>query len=155
MRKLPAQFGLAFSLIEVVLALGLISFALVAIMGLLPTALNSQQQAVNQAFGAQALNDVSQALQGAYTTNNGASYTFPAPLRDVLVGSGSASLSLYEDGSLTNSSVPRKGTVFVEQKPLAGDVHPVFISVAWAQGAARNASGWTNAQGSVSAFLYL
>lgn len=144
----------AFSLIEVVLALGIISFAMVAVLGLLPAGLGSQKQAIEQSFGTQALNGIAQTVKGIYIATNGA-ISFPAPLNTVAVGLGSASFPLYEDGSLTNTASARKGTVFIDQKAINGSLHPVFISVAWPQNAARSGAAWTNSQGSASAFLYV
>lgn len=143
-----------FSLIEVVIALGIISFALVAVIGLLPTGLSSQREAVNQAFGTQALNDVAQAVQGIYLTNGVA--TFPPPIAAVPVTpGGTVNLPLYEDGSLTNSAATRMGTVFIAQRPLLAGARPVFVSVAWPQTAAHSGDAWTNARGSMSILLFL
>lgn len=143
-----------FSLIEVVIALGIISFALVAVIGLLPTGLNSQRQGVNQAFGVQALNDVAQGIQGISSGTNG-TLRFGSVIAGVPVGQGTSSLPLYEDGTLTNSAALRRGTVFIDQKPITNSLRPVFISVAWPQTADHSGSSWANSQGSVSAFLYL
>jgi uncharacterized protein (TIGR02598 family) len=44
-RGQPTRFGRAFSLIEVVLAIGVVSFALLTIVGLLPTGLATMQKA--------------------------------------------------------------------------------------------------------------
>ena len=144
----------AFSLIEVTLALGIISFALVAVIGLLPTGLNAQRQAVNQSFGVQGLNDVTQALQGIYVSTNGV-VRFPAPLEDLTVGEGSRSFTLYEDGSLTNSASTARAQVLIVQKPAVGTMLPIYVSVAWPQTATSDGSGWSKAEGSASAFLYL
>lgn len=148
-----------FSLIEVVLALGVVSFALVAIVGLLPVALSTQRDAVNQAFAVQALNDVSQALSGAYRPTTDAPYRYLDPLGEVTAGPGSRTLTLSEDGLLTSggsSALGAKGIVYIEQKPaINGIVQPVFISVAWPASAVRSGGKWTKAQGSVSAFVYL
>jgi uncharacterized protein (TIGR02598 family) len=70
----------AFSLIEVTLALGVIAFALVALMGLLPTGLNSQQQAQEEAEAVSALNMVATAVRSAKFTgraNGNATYALP------------------------------------------------------------------------------
>jgi type II secretory pathway pseudopilin PulG len=144
----------AFSLIEVTLALGIISFALVAVMGLLPTGLSTQRHAVNQSFGVQGLNDVVQALQGIHVSTNGAT-NFLAPLENLSVAAGTTTLTLYEDGSLTNTSSPPRAKVFIDQKAPIGNSLPVFVSVAWPETATRNGANWSNASGSASAFLYL
>lgn len=144
----------AFSLVEVTLALGIISFALVAVMGLIPTGLNTQRQAVDQSFGVQGLNDVAQALQGVYISTNG-STNFPAPLESLSFAAGTASLTIYEDGSLTNTSSPPRAQVFIDKKTPIGNTLPVFVSVAWPQTATHNGTGWSDARGSASTFLYL
>ena len=147
----------AFSLIEVTLALGIVSFALVAVMGLLPTGLNTQRQSVNQSFGVQGLNDVAQALQGIYVSTNGTTTNFPAPLESLSVAAGTKTLTLYEDGSLTNTSSAPRAKVFIDKKTPIGNTLPVFVSVAWPQTATRSDTdtNWSNAQGSASTFLYL
>jgi uncharacterized protein (TIGR02598 family) len=48
MKRYFPQFGAAFSLVEVTLALGVAGFCLLAIFGLLPAALNSNQIAIEQ-----------------------------------------------------------------------------------------------------------
>lgn len=48
--KTPAFRSRAFSLIEVTLALGIASFAFIAILGLLPMGLNASQRAVNSTY---------------------------------------------------------------------------------------------------------
>ncbi len=145
----------AFSLIEVTLALGIVSFALVAVLGLLPTGLNTQRQAVNQSFGVQGLNDVAQALQGIYVSTNGTTTNFPAPLESLSVAAGTKTLTLYEDGSLTNTSSSPRAQVFIDKKAPIGNSLPVFVSVAWPHTATRSGTNWSNAQGSAGAFLYL
>lgn len=150
----PSSSLRAFSLIEVTLALGIISFALVAVMALLPTGLNTQRQAVDQSFGVQGLNDVVQILQGIYVSTNGTT-KFPAPLESLPVAAGITNLTLYEDGSLTNTSSPPRARVFIDKKTPIGNTLPVFVSVAWPQTATRSATNWSSAQGSASAFLYL
>jgi prepilin-type N-terminal cleavage/methylation domain-containing protein len=150
-----------FSLIEVVLALGIVSFALMAIVGMLPVALTTQRDAVNQAFAVQALNDVSQALRGAYRLTPVGPYKFPAPLpTSMTAGSGTQTLTLSEDGLLTTggdtNALEAKGVVRIEQKAvIAASIQPVFISVAWPASAVRQGNKWVNAQGSVDAFVYL
>ncbi len=159
--KTPSPYlSRGFSLIEVVLALGIVSFALMAIVGMLPVALTTQRDAVNQAFAVQALNDVSQALRGAYRLTPGGPYKFPAPLpASMTAGSGNQTLTLSEDGLLTTgggSALGAKGVVHIEQKAvIAASIQPVFISVAWPASAVRSGDEWDKAQGSVDAFVYL
>jgi type II secretory pathway pseudopilin PulG len=75
-----------FSLIEVVIALGIISFALVGILGLLPVGLNSQKQGAEQARAVQVLNDVTRAVRGV--RSDGGTNRFLPPLSALQVGAG-------------------------------------------------------------------
>ena len=59
------QWRNAFSLIEVTIALGIVSFALLAVIGLLPAGLKSVKNANEQAGAASVLNVISTALQNA------------------------------------------------------------------------------------------
>ena len=72
--------GAAFSLIEVTLALGIVAFALVALMGLLPTGLSTQQLSQEEAEAASTLNMVATAVQGARfvgRSSGNATYSLP------------------------------------------------------------------------------
>lgn len=51
----PERGGSGFSLVEVTLALGVVSFALLAILGILPTGLSSLRQSMNQVVEAHIL----------------------------------------------------------------------------------------------------
>lgn len=69
----------AFSLTEVVLALGLVSFCLLAVVGLLPVGLKSISRAHEESAAANALNQISEALRNA--VDDSGTYTavgFPA-----------------------------------------------------------------------------
>lgn len=59
----------AFSLVEVTLALGIVSFALVAVLGLLPVGLKSVKNANEQAGAANVLNVLASSLRMASSTN--------------------------------------------------------------------------------------
>lgn len=146
----------AFSLIEVVIALSVVSFGLVTTMGLLPVGLGAQRQAANRARGMQALSEISNALQGVYTGSNG--LMFPQPLQNLAPGkSGETSFYILANGLISeseNGSVRARG--FVKQYPATGNgVMPVYVSVAWPATASRLAGGWDNAQGSVESFTFV
>ena len=156
-----------FSLIEVTLSLGIIAFALVAVMGLLTAGLNSQKDAVDQSRGVQALNDITQAVRGIYVAENGA-LRFPPPLGSpdpnpnndlVKVAPGTdPSFALMENGTLAalgNASLERRGTVFINQLPVVANApRAVFISVAWPHTATRSGTAWTKARNSVGVYVY-
>lgn len=59
----------AFSLVEIVLALGIISFALVGIMGLFPVAMKSAQESQRETRAAQIAQQVFNDLRGTPATN--------------------------------------------------------------------------------------
>src|SRR5438552_17665362 len=60
--KAHARSAAGFSLVEITLALGVAAFCLIAVLGLLPVALNTQQASVNQtkahAIISQVINDL-------------------------------------------------------------------------------------------------
>ncbi len=147
----------AFSLVEVTLAVGLISFVLVALLGLLPAGLNVQRNAVLEARSTQVLSDLAQAVRGVRL--DGAVHRFPATLAEVAVGGGSTTLPVGVDG-LVDNPADRRGSVVIEQLAApAGnpDLLPVRISVAWPAAATWVASGggkWNKADGHVETFVY-
>lgn len=66
-----AKFG--FSLVEVTLSIGIISFALLAVVALLPVGLKSLKNSAEQAAGAEVLQGLSEALRHA-ATDDGTNY---------------------------------------------------------------------------------
>ena len=74
--QLPASYlrRKAFSLIEVVLALGIIAFAVLAIVGLLPVGLSTSRSAQNQSRATQIAADILNSL-AAQSANTSASWT--------------------------------------------------------------------------------
>jgi type II secretory pathway pseudopilin PulG len=148
----------AFTLVEVMVAVGMVTFALVAVVSLLPSGLKSHQFATDQARNVQVLNDLTRAAKGVH--KEGAAVQFLPPLEGVVsVGAGTSTLSLLADGTVvTGESSPaeRRGTIRIEQlsSPVAG-VLPVSISVAW-PGTARFLGGkWTKNEGSVNTLQYI
>lgn len=92
-----------FSLVEVVLALGLVSFAVIAIMGLLPTGLAALRQAMNQTVEAQIVKTIS-----AQSVNT--------PFTDL------GSISYFDEEGLPTAAANARYTVNVTTQP------PVFPS---------------------------
>lgn len=156
-RSRSPQTVRGFSLIEVTLSIGIISFALVAVMGLLPAGLNSQKDAANQSRAVQALNDVTQAVRGIYDDGG---LKFPPPLQNLSVAPAGAetSFALMEDGTLADPSIntlERRGTVFINQRLVVTNApRAVFISVAWPHTATRSGTNWTKAGNSVGVYVY-
>ena len=151
------QRSRAFSLVEAVVALGAVSFALVGVVALLPSGLNSQKQATDQSFGTQALSTTSAALRGVYRSGTSGPLKFLPPLDQLTVGSGtSTTYYLQASGNLTatlNSS--SRGRVRIQQATLPDSLLGVHVSVAWPAQAQFSGSKWTKATGSASTYLYL
>jgi type II secretory pathway pseudopilin PulG len=61
--KRPLSERAAFSLVEVTLALGVAAFCLVAVLGLLPTSLKTQQASIQQTTANQIISTISSALR--------------------------------------------------------------------------------------------
>jgi uncharacterized protein (TIGR02598 family) len=158
-RRRPFSHLSGFSLVEVVVALGIVSFAVVALIGLLPAGLNAQRQAASRARCIQALSAVSDAARAIYVATNG-STNYAAPLDGLTPGAaGTTTYAFLDDGSLTNNAVTEnvQGRVFVEQfaPPANHDLIPLHISVAWPASATRSAGAWQNAQGSVESLVFV
>ena len=116
MNKIPAaRTPAAFSLIEVVLALGLTSFCLIALLGLLPVGLHSNQDAIQQA---QASAVLSAAISDLYATpsspgqsTTSVQFRIPIPANPVTASSVISTLYFVGNGqwstSLQNGSLYR------------------------------------------------
>lgn len=79
------RFKAGFSLIEVIIAMGVIAFAFVGLLGVIPSGLNTLKQSVDQARAMSALNRVSSALRNARfdgIKSGDANYVFPLYFSD-------------------------------------------------------------------------
>ena len=63
--KRPFRQTAAFSLIEIVLAIGVVAFSMIAVLGLLPVALKIQQASIQQTTATQILSQVGSTLRAA------------------------------------------------------------------------------------------
>ena len=72
----PARNG--FSLIEVVLSIGIVSFALLLIIGLIPVGLGSIKHAQEQAAAAECIRQITQAVQYPINTGSGGVFKYQA-----------------------------------------------------------------------------
>lgn len=147
----------AFTLVEVMVAVGMVTFALVTVVSLLPSGLKSHQFATDQARNVQVLNDLARAVKGV--RKEAATPLFLPPLEGVTVGSGVSNLWLNADGTVSTAKPQQRdlrGAVRIEQltSPVAG-VLPVSISVAWPGTATYQGGKWTKNEGSVSTLQYL
>jgi len=150
-----ARHAAGFSLIEIAVAIGIISFSLVSLVGLLPVGLNSIKTAQEQAGGANCLAQIATTIRTATMTSG--SYQVVGPY---------AGLSWSEPNTLTNISLGGIPTptlfdqrlaahVEIKVQPTTSSPGEAFISVAWPNRAAWDAvtNKWTNAQGSISTWL--
>lgn len=153
----------AFSLIEVVLALGICSFCLTVLIGLLPIGLNSIKSTQMQDSAAQCLARISasvtEAIPDGSTPPN---YSVPDVYTNLTWTQGGAAATndfhMTADGNLTNatsSSVRLVSHVVINPPTTALDSGKAMISVAWPAAATWNTTSgkWVNAQGSVSTYL--
>lgn len=156
----------AFSLIEVTIALGITTFCLVPIIGMLPVGLRSLKNANEQAGAAAVVSQIATAIRNASTDANGTVYTNTFGGTDspkqisYSIGGGQSTPNL---GALTLGGTPATNTFEERFKtqvtiipPNAGDpLGTAIISVAWPAAAnpTWNASTnqWDNkASGSVT-----
>lgn len=155
--KTPQRLSLrrrGFSLVEVVLALGLVSFCLLAVTGLLPTGLRSVQNANEESAATNALNRIGLAIRNA-TTEDGMAYS---------AGGGFEQLTWRLDGAAhTFSDIPinNGGQHDEVEKRFAAHVELVSpasatsagharVSLAWPASAKWISGKWIGAAGSVS-----
>jgi type II secretory pathway pseudopilin PulG len=142
----------AFSLIEVVLSIGIIAFCLTAVLGLLPTGLSTQQRAQEEAKAASALNMVSAAVESLRRVSPGTSghttWAFPNYFSDnpnpsttptiVWVTQNPWTYTFFVDeGGLIiptgNTTTPRRQVLYVRVYPpqIEGQVVRIYAAVAW------------------------
>jgi len=154
-----------FTLVEVALCIAIVSFVLIALVGLLASGLNANQQSVQQARAVQAMNAVSTGIWGMTTNGTpGTSYLLASPLTNIITVGGSTvttSYGLDENGSLTNANnfaadPNLVGTVYMKCTPPAtvNTAGVAYITAAWPGSAKYGASGWTAQQGFVETTIY-
>jgi len=152
----------AFTLVEVVLALGIISFALLAVVGLLPIGLKSVKNANENAGAANVLQAIAASVRSATTTN---STTFSSRFagQDISYSIGGPIPPGLEWPDLTlegirevNTSSPRRLSARLDIYPSASLIIPSrgVVSVAWSAQAVpvwdANTQRWTKAEGSIT-----
>jgi len=153
----------AFTLVEVAIALAIITFALIAVFSLLPVGLNSLKHASDEAAAASALRTLSTEVLCAPVTTNvdgslaqhladieAISWTIGGPLSDP------ALIALDAGGRAGAPSADQTQVAHIEVVPppnvrSAGRAH---IRIAWPATAIWTSSGWTNAAGSLESTVY-
>lgn len=160
MKRNPA----AFSLVEVVLAIGIVSFALLAVVGLLPAGLKSIKNANEQAGAANVVGAISEALRVA-TSLDGTNFTTSFAGKPITfavtagTGPSPAGLEWRElglDGSANPMGKRLSARLEILNEPVASPLTPgrAVISVAWPAQAdpTWNSANrtWTKAEGFVT-----
>jgi len=160
-KKIPA-----FSLVEVMIALGIISFCVISVFGLLPVALKSMRDANDRRAAVEIMNRLAGdvlALSGAESKYRSSGSAAPADNLSGDYADTSITVSgrklFYEnaDGKRADKQNASYTGVIDVATPVGDfDVGVVNISVAWPATATTNnsASGWTNALGSVNTVVY-
>ena len=153
-----AAFRRAFSLVEVVLAIGIVSFALVAVIGLMPVGLRSVKNANEQAGAADALNAIADSLRTASSTNAiNYSNSFAGTPIGYSVG-GSLANNTWNNLTLEGSTndINRRLAARLDITPPTNSTSPgrATVSVAWSAQAnpvwSMNSQTWSNAEGSIT-----
>lgn len=159
-----------FTLVEVIVAVGMVTFALVTVVALLPSGLKSHQFATDQARNVQVLNDLARAVSGVHRKESDPTkFEFLPPLDAVTIGSVTTDLWLHADGTVSSTKPQQRdirGAVHIEQlRYLVTDSLTVSISVAWPGTATfdgkigretwSKGGKWTKNEGSVSTLQFI
>ncbi len=155
----PRKSFRAFSLVEVVVALGLVTFCLVSIVGLLPVGLKVVKNSHEESAAANALNQMASAIRDATSDTNtpgayGAVGAFSSMTWNLGGGAANFSNSLAMNGQPAPTSSDARLVAHVEIVPPADAMSPgrARISIAWPMSAKWDAasSKWTKSEGSIS-----
>ena len=150
----------AFSLVEVTLAIGIVSFCLVALLGLIPVGLTAVKTAREEAAAGNCLNYLAAAIRKARADSTGTNYVVLGAFSNVLFWSEggpncNATLSSISlGGTPASNAIDKRLVARIEIQPPANSTSTGLarISVAWPQNATWTTS-WQNAQGNVCTSL--
>jgi len=135
--KRTRNFHAAFSLVEVVIALGIVSVVIFGVMGLIPSGMKMFRDSNDQSGGANLLNSLSDSIREAVTTNgtnyswtyNGSNYGYVingAPVTNTLTA------VTLQGGAATNTLDQQlKAVVVITPPPTLWSEGSAMISVAW------------------------
>jgi len=165
----------AFSLVEITLAIGIVSFALLAVLALLPIGLGNARNAHEEAFAVQTLKAITASIQQAsQSTNNTLEYNALAPFNNASqgallrwkVGSSSPQKSTFyiaENGlpSLSQTDARLLACIQVTPPPDRLSLGKASVTLAWPPAAIKTPIAWigslpqlTNEQGRVDSVIY-
>lgn len=165
MHRSKLNIKAAFSLIEVTVAIGIISFCALAVMGLLPVAVNSYRRGYDQSQATTALNAFANGLHTLSISNG--YYVMPYPFTSTKWPTNVTTINGTNQSTTngTNSmdwlvdGIGNRYTLYYTvTAPTNGAGYQAYVSIAWPstagwQDSATNV-GWTNAAGSVESTIY-
>ncbi len=150
-----------FTLVEVTLALGILAFCLVAILGLMPVGLDSFRNASRQAEAATLLRQIGVSLLTPVPEENGVyRLADPGTIGDLswAVGGSVISVSGYmTSGGVASDNVSSADFVWSlqlmppEEKWKRGQA---LVRIAWPATATWTGTEWANAQGSMRTLIF-
>ncbi len=151
---LPAPSRRAFSLVEVVLALGLVSFSMLAVVGLLPVGLRSVKNAGEESAAANALQLLGAAIRHAHSVD-GVAYAASGTFTNLTWNVGGVDrvftdIALQLSGQQGNADNRLVAQVEIVAPPNATAPGHARVSIAWPARAKWNNGSWAQAEGSVS-----
>lgn len=145
--KHKIHYRAGFSLVEVIVAMGVVAFAFVGLLGVIPSGLNSFRQSVDQARALAALNQVASAVRNSrfVEINSGdANYAFPQFFSDSATAESdptkyyvrqpdwAARFYLLEDGTirLKTANTPAKAVLYLQVDPPGRNSDPAGNNMA-------------------------
>jgi len=159
-RKLRAATRSAFSLAEVVIALGVVSFALIAVFGLLPAGLKTVKNANEQAAAANLLGAIADAVRNASTNGSATSYSNSIAGQGIgyTLGAAANTITLtnltLEGLAANNFSARLKAVVVITPPTNTTTPGRALISVAWPPQAVWGGALWSKSEGSVTSGIH-
>jgi uncharacterized protein (TIGR02598 family) len=156
----PDKCERAFSLVEVVFALGLVSFCLLVLLALLPAGLTTAKNAREQTAAASLAEEISTGIRNA-STNSSGNYTVAGVCTNLTWTLGGSAVSTNCNFTLggavptTTTGSQLQAQVVVTPPATASSSGTALISVAWPQTAQwyTSTSSWSNAVGSVDSWI--
>lgn len=159
--SLPKRSSTGFSLIEVTIALGVASFCLVALMGLLPIGLRSHSDAMHESAASVVYERIAESIRGATSDNSRTLFSAVGVYSNLTWTVGASESpqihlqNLDFSGAPTGVPTDQRLTAFVEVIPPSNlsSAGKAMVSVAWPPTAVWTNSQWKNAEGSVSSVI--
>jgi len=149
-----------FSLVEVVITLGLVTFCLVAILGMLPQSLNVVQDANREAEASRLLKQLATGIQAAYRDGDGRFHMLDAdPNTDISWVAGEA--KFVHTGYLSVSGENRPGATDADftwrlelvPPPNNWSSGQAVLRIAWPSTAQWGSGQWMSASGAVRSLV--